>query len=383
MRMTGVITTYAGGGASSAENGVVLATDADMEAVFDVAFDASGNLHIAINNGSGGSEFRVRVVDAGTNQITTAYAGNGTRGINGDGGLATDARTNPFGLAFDNAGNLLIANYGMLRRVDSGTGIISTIAGTSLTGFNGDGLLALWSNGVVYWPSVDSQGNIFFTDNLNSRIRRIDADTQIMTTIAGTGVDGYNGENIPASTAQVNGPISIFASDDGNLYIAENNNSRVRMIEAQTAEVNAGDSFNWRVSVHNTGTQNISLTGNNVILRDYLPSTATYGTPTIENVVDVTNIGNISCDIASDILTCDSSGSVTIDALTGHFEVVIPVTTSAAGTLTNPTGGECAVNPDSDFSEDDTSDNDCSPSSVEVVIPPPEIAVSGNGVVDR
>ena len=256
--VTGVITTYAGGGASTADG--IAATSAALPYPYGVEVDASGNLYVAVDQDITFQEDKVRVIDA-TTQIITTYAGNGTSGYGGDGGPATSASLAPIGLDFDNAGNLLIGNEFTLRQVNSGTNIISTLAGTSVMGFNGDGQPALYTDMSVGFLDMDSQGNIYFGDLLNERVRRIDADTQVVTTVAGTGTAGYNGDDIPASTAQLNGPVGVLLDDDGNLYIVEQNGHRIRMLEAQTAEVNAGDGFNWRVSVHNTGTVNTASDG--------------------------------------------------------------------------------------------------------------------------
>ena len=298
--ITGTITTYAGGGGSTAEG--VAATSTSLGIIYELEFDASDNLYISISDPSP-TQYRVRVVDAATKNITTV-AGNNTLLYGGDGGPATSASVNPYDIDFDSSGNMLIGARGHLRSVESGTNIITTVAGTTIDTFNGDNLPALYTNMGIAPIDLDSQGNIYFGDSISHRVRRIDADTQLVTTIAGTGVAGYNGDNIPASTAQVNQPIDVLVDDDGNIYFVENAGHRLRMIEAQTAEVTAGESFNWRLTVHNTGTTNIALTSGDVILRDTLPSTATYGSPSIVNNVDVTGIGNVSCGITSDILTC-------------------------------------------------------------------------------
>lgn len=160
-------------------------------------------------------------------------AGTGTGVYNGDGIPATSANLGgPWGVATDAAGNLYIADYGQarIRKVDAVTGIISTVAGNGTQGYNGDSILA--TNAELNYPmgvAVDGNGNIYIAESGDNRVRKVDALTGMISTIAGTGTAGYNGDSILATNAQLNGPrkVAVHSTD---IYIADAGNSRVRKI---------------------------------------------------------------------------------------------------------------------------------------------------------
>lgn len=168
-------------------------------------------------------------------QVITTVAGNGLSGSTGDGGAATAARINgAVGGAFDSYGNYYVADIlGNKVRKVTPSGIISTIAGVSSGGgYNGDGIMATAAK--LFSPSavcIDSINNIYIDDASNFRIRKIDAVTGIISTIAGTGVGGYSGDNIPATNAQLGGVQDICMDRAGNLYLADQVNQRVRKID--------------------------------------------------------------------------------------------------------------------------------------------------------
>lgn len=142
-----------------------------------------------------------------------------------------DPDSAPYAVTADNQGNLYIAdtNNHRIRKVDI-DGIITTIAGTYLVGYNGDGGPAIFS--WLYGPTavaLDSAGSLFFSDESNYRVRKIDS-TGVITTIAGTGVWGYNGDNILATSAMLKEPKGIAFDSQGNLYIVENEGHRVRKV---------------------------------------------------------------------------------------------------------------------------------------------------------
>src|ERR1700722_19000460 len=171
-------------------------------------------------------------------QIITTIAGNGNGGYNGDGIAATSAELyGPQGLAIDSAGNIFIADLSnnRIRRIDVSTGFISTIAGTGTPGYNGDGIAAATAE--LYSPSAlsfDAAGDLYFTDRTNNRIRKITMSTGIISTVAGTGVQGYNGDGIPATTAELASPNEVSFDAAGNLYIADWFNNRVRKVDKTT-----------------------------------------------------------------------------------------------------------------------------------------------------
>jgi sugar lactone lactonase YvrE len=205
-----------------------IATAAQLNSPVCVHVDAANNLYIADLGNQ-----RVRRVS--TSGIITTIAGNGTAGFSGDGGAAASAQLNaPRGVAADAAGNILIADAGnhCIRKINT-LGVISTIAGTpGINGFSGDGGPATAAK--LYGPysvATDGTGNIYIADVDNQRIRKIDAAGNI-STIAGSGVGGYSGDGGPATVAQLYEPIAVAADAVGNVYIADGWNNRIRIVNA-------------------------------------------------------------------------------------------------------------------------------------------------------
>jgi sugar lactone lactonase YvrE len=233
--LTGLISTIAGTGTGGFNGDGVAATAARINSPFGVTTDSSGNVYIADTNNS-----RIRKVSAGTGLIST-IAGTGVPGYNVDGIAATTAKLSfPYGVSVDSTGNVYIADTynSRIRKVSAGTGLISTIAGTGTQGYNGDGIAATTAN--LNYPSgvtVDSSGNVYIADTNNSRIRKVSAGTGLISTIAGTGTARYNGDGINATTAQINYPEGIFADSYGNVYIADSNNRRIRKVSAVTGAI--------------------------------------------------------------------------------------------------------------------------------------------------
>jgi len=158
-------------------------------------------------------------------------AGNFTCGYNGDGIPAVSAELNsPYGVAVDLKGNIYIGDTlnNRIRRVNR-LGVISTIAGDGVCGFSGDGGRS--TAAMICNPEnlmVDSSGNVYFGDYLNLRVRKISAG--IINTIAGSGSAGYNGENLPALTTNVDAPIAVGLDNLGSVYILDDIQARVRKI---------------------------------------------------------------------------------------------------------------------------------------------------------
>ena len=224
----GNINTVAGDGDWIYRGDGVAATAAPIFLPTGVVTDALGNIYLSDSNNN-----RIRRVDAVTGLISTV-AGTGTSGYNGDNIPATQAMvSNPAGLAIDGAGNLYFADNGnhILRRIDAVTGLITTVAGTpGVQGYSGDGSLATAAR--LTFPegvALDITGNLYIADTGNSVIRKVDTSGTI-TSIAGTGTAGYNGDGILATTAQLNNPWNLTAAADGSFYIADLDNHRIRRI---------------------------------------------------------------------------------------------------------------------------------------------------------
>jgi Ca2+-binding RTX toxin-like protein len=228
---TGDITTVAGIGASGLSGDGGPARVATLSFPFGVVSDAEGNIFIGDHNNS-----RIRRVDAGTGVITSVVGT--TRGFSGDGGPATRAQIDgPVGLDLDEEGNLFIADFNnhRIRRVDADTQIITTVAGTSTSGYNGDGIPAVEASlNFPYDVDVDAEGNVLIADLSNSRIRRVDAVTGIITTVAGDGTAGFDGDGGPAVDAVINRPQGVTVDGFGNIFIADSENNLVRRIDAVT-----------------------------------------------------------------------------------------------------------------------------------------------------
>ena len=223
----GIITTVAGTGAAGYNGDGIPATSAQLYVPNDISIDSSGNLFIA----DGGNN-RIRKIDIATGLMSTVV-GTGVLGYSGDGGNATFAMVNdPQCVCFDKFGNMYIGDYGNARgRKVTPSGIISTFVGIGIVGYSGDGSLAdtgkIGGIGDIF---TDTFGNIYLSDNVISRVFKIDA-LGIISTIAGTSTGYlYNGDEIAATTANID-PYNIAMDDSGQLFIAEYHNYRVRKID--------------------------------------------------------------------------------------------------------------------------------------------------------
>ena len=191
-----------------------LATSVPLRSPTAIALDNSGNLYIADRDDN-----RVRKVSpSGT--ITT-FAGNGLPGYTGDRGKATQARlTSPTGLAIDGSGNIYIADRDSfaIRRV-SPDGTINTVAGNGTSGFSGDNAAATSAQIMPWDVAVDAQGNLYIADGFNYRVRKVDTKG-IITTIAGNGIAGYSGDSNSATHTSIDLPTGIAVDSSGKVYIA-------------------------------------------------------------------------------------------------------------------------------------------------------------------
>ncbi len=258
------------------------ATKAELFWPASVYVDAWGSIYVADYGNA-----RIRMVDAG-GTITT-LAGNGFPDFSGDGNAAVAASLfTPSGIAADDNGNLFIADTGhnRIRWVDARDGLIHTIAGDGTFGFLGDDIPA--TSSALAEPAdvvLDGEGDLYISDTKNHRIRHIDAKG-IITTVAGTGEGGYALDGWPAKSAKLDEPGGIFLTRSMELYVADTKNHRIRRIDLNTGIITsvagngeegfAGDggpateasfSHPWDVSLDSAGNIYIADTHNNRIRR--------------------------------------------------------------------------------------------------------------------
>ncbi len=225
---SGTITTVVGSGKRGFSGDGGPAVAAQLNWPFGVAVDGSGSLYIADY-----ANQRIRRVDS--SGIITTIAGNGGRGYGEDSGepAIRVSLTWPYGVAVDTSGNVYIATTGDHRvfRLDI-SGFITTVAGTREAGFSGDGGPAV--DAALDWtPAValDGAGNVYIADGGNRRVRRVDTSGTI-TTVAGSGEEGYGGDGGPAIRAQLGVPVSLAVDAEGNLYISDSSERRIRRVDA-------------------------------------------------------------------------------------------------------------------------------------------------------
>ena len=223
----GIISTCAGNNTIGYSGDGGPATSAQFWHPADVGVDSIGNIYIAEEDNS-----VIRKVN--TSGIISTIAGiGGVPGYSGDGGPGTNAKLNfPQGIAVDKSGNVYVADFynSRIRRIDAATGKISTIAGNGGGGFSGDGGIA--TNAQLYDAAavaIDKQGNIYISDYYNSRIRKVYANG-LINTIVGSDTAGFSGDGGAATMAQINYPEGVAVNDSGVVYIADYNNARVRIV---------------------------------------------------------------------------------------------------------------------------------------------------------
>jgi streptogramin lyase len=206
------------------------ATEATFSCPHAAAVAANGDLFIADS-----ANHAIRKIDHATHVITTVVGQGGHNGDTGDGGPADQAKIDgPKGIIFDRNWNLIIADSGnaKIRRVDAATGVITTIAGTGVSGESGDGGPATQAK--LTEPrtmALGADGSILFTEPRVNRVRRIDPNGMI-TTFAGTGKAGFSGDGGPATRAQLNFNRGVGVDGAGVVWIADSLNQRIRKVDA-------------------------------------------------------------------------------------------------------------------------------------------------------
>jgi sugar lactone lactonase YvrE len=347
---TGVATLVAGTGRSSFSGDGGPATLAGLGYPGPMVFDAAGNLYL-----SDLASNRVRRIDAQTGIITT-FAGNGAAASSGDGGPATAASIfQPAGLAFDKSGSLLVADEGgsRLRRIDATTGIISTIAGNGTVGFSGDGGPALSAsfNGLL-WVTCDSNGNIYISDFRNDRIRRVDALTGIINTVVGNGLQTFAGDGLTATNTAIGFTGSVAFDSAGNLLFVSNTSNRLLRVDAVTNLVSTlagtgytlttGDggpatsaslSYPAGVVVAANGNAFVSEVNGNRVRRLALPSPYLYTNTALS--VNTSQTGNITATVSSIGNMGTPTGSVQFFDPYPTVTATVPLTNGVASIPTN------------------------------------------------
>ena len=302
-----------------------------------VAVDSAGDVFIADSQ-----HHAVVEVKAGT---VSVVAGNGTAGYNGDGITATTAELNtPFGVALDGNGNLFIADTGnnRIREVNLTSHIINTVAGNGTAGYNGEGAATGAELDFPEGVAVDSLGDIFIADTSNNRIREVTAG--IISTVAGDGSYGYNGDGIPATTAWLGNPTGVAVDSLGNLYIADLGNSRIREVPAlQATSTSVGSSLNpstFGQSVTFTATVTAVAPGSGTPTGTvtFLDGGSAIGSGMLSGGVATLTISTLS--VGSHTITTSYSGGAnytgSTGSLTGNPQVVSQAQSTTTFTSTPP-----------------------------------------------
>ena len=206
------------------------ALEATIGEAYGCSFDVEGNLYIC-----DGRNHTVRRID-NDSQVITTVAGTGEAGYSGDGGPATQATMdNLYSLTIDTNGDIYIVDRfnAAIRKVVAATGIITTVAGTGEPGYNGDG--GPGPQAQMREPNdcfLDGKGGLLIADIQDQRIRRLDLNTGIITTFAGDGEKRRTGDGKPATEASLMGPRAVCMDSKGNTYIAEREGNGVRKVDA-------------------------------------------------------------------------------------------------------------------------------------------------------
>ncbi len=313
----GIITTFAGNGTSgfSGDGGPATAATLGASGAF-LAIDEVGRIYLTDNN-------RIRLID--TSGIITTIAGTGATGFSGDGGPASAATFNALGgIALDDTGNVYVIDGGnyCIRKINL-MGIITTIAGTGVSAYAGDGGPALSAQlKKTFHIATDLLNNLYLSENDNGCVRKI-STTGIISTVVGDGVSGFAGDGGPATLARLNRPQGLAVDSAGNLYIGDASNARLRKVSSgnnqpafsggkkqyltvcenstgysldtslSASDVDAGQTLTWQLSIapaHGTATVSYSATSIGATLMPsgllYTPAPGYSGTDTFTVRID-------------------------------------------------------------------------------------------------
>ncbi len=362
---TGIISLVAGSGATGVGGDGAAATACQFGAgggfnpgVAGVAVDGSGNIYV-----SDGTNNKIRKIDGAG--IITTFAGTGTAGATGDGGPASSALLSaPRGL-FIASNKLYIAdaNNNKIRVIDLATNTISLVAGTGTAGAAGDGGSAATAQlNAPRGVCVDASGNIFIADRSNNKVRKITTGTNIISTYAGNGTGGYAGDNGPstAATCQVNRPTDVKIDAAGNLFISDNGNGVVRMVSAAGIITTvagtsgfggaAGDGGPATASAVRVNPFGLAVTDinhfyiadfNNSRIRQVKPNSIPYfvnGSPQSLTVCQSSGANSINSILA--VMDSNTSQTLTwsISAICAHGTLAASTTAPSTGSVVTPTG---------------------------------------------
>jgi len=336
-----LISTYAGGTLPVNIAGVSTTIGGSDMNFSGLATDPAGNVLFSYQS----SVLRWDAISG----LVTLVAGSVMPGYSGDGGMATAAQLiSPHGIVVDSKGNIYIADNGnmCIRKITNG--IISTIAGKGSYGYSGDNGPALNAPlGNVQGLAVNSAGDLFLADADFNVVRKV--SNGIITTLAGTGAGGYNGDGISATSAQLNEPYALAADSAGNIYIADTMNSRVRVVSptgtintvAGTGQVgHAGDggqatlaklAYPFAVAV---GGNNLYISDSGRFIRMISGGIITTIAGSGSEVFDSDNQPAVSAGLNASGVAVDATGNIYIyDAGNGRIRKV------AGGTITSVVGG--------------------------------------------
>jgi trimeric autotransporter adhesin len=336
----GVITNLVG-------NGVAGIAAGELAFPEGITRDAQGNVYVADT-----SNHRVlRLVTGGTYAVV---AGDGTPGYHGDHGFAPEAELfYPTAVAVDQSGNVYIADSGncVIRMVDQ-TQTITTLAGNTVCGSTGNNGPASQAEVAPWDVALDSAGNLYFAEPATSRVRKINLSSMIVTPVAGIGSPGYSGDGGAASAAQLDGPTGVAVDAKGNVLIADEGNSVVRMVLGGNIWTVAGTG-NFPFDVESGSALGVSIdpvgisvdSGGNIYIADEFNDRIRQLTAVVPASLSVTS-GNMQTGVPGSqipisVIVKDASGNpvggaiVTFSVTSGSAQLSAPaVTTNTLGVAT-------------------------------------------------
>jgi hypothetical protein len=337
---TGVITTFAGTGTPGFAGDGAAPKNAQLSAPTGVAVDASGNVYIADSANN-----RIREVSASTGLISTV-AGGASAGSSGDGGLATAALlSGPTDVATDAAGNVFIADTGnnKIRRIAFNGGFISTVVGTGTQGVSPDGTTAAAANlNAPTGVAVGATGVLYLSDTGNNQVRKVVGG--VISTVAGSGTQGSQGDGAAATAAQLNGPTHLAVDAAGDVYIALKGGQNVREVNVASGFINtvagtgiAGTSASGTISTSSalTSPQGVAVSATS---RLYIADTGNNRVALVDETAPTLAFGNVGRGNSAPVVSLSAQNF-------GNQPLTISAIAITPSTFTRTTGAatDCAV----------------------------------------